>query len=442
MELIPIIDDLHNELKSRLPLSETQSNLLEKKIRLEFNYNSNHIEGNTLTYAETELLLIAGEIVGNVNHTLREFEEMKASDVTYQMIKGLANMPDSQLTEQFIKELNQILLVEPYWKEAITSDKQKTKRKISIGEYKKEPNSVILENGEIFQYATPIETPALMGDLIVWLRQVEEQKQMHPVEIAADLHYKFVRIHPFDDGNGRIARLLMNYVFIKNSFPPVVVKSSDKKIYLRALRQADAGQSEVFRTYIGQQALWSLELGLKAANNQSLEEDEDWKKQLMLIKRNLSSRDTIKTTKSVEAVQNIIRNVIYPAYKKVIANLTEFDELFLKKSLLILNQNSGSSINFDGQEVRPNVIEAHFFHNWHLILKFEEFTKDPDNPFTIQIFLDVNMTKHKYEIFSDKQLVFKKLYHQTFTEKDIYDFTNLVGKVLTSAIEQKINTAK
>src|SRR5687768_10535661 len=189
MDLLPIIEDLHLKFKSLLPLSEEQSKRLEKKIRLEFNYNSNHIEGNTLTYAETELLLIEGEVSGSGNHTFREFQEMKASDLTFHMVKALANSKDDLLTEQFIKEINQRLLVEPYWKEAITIDKQKTQRKISIGEYKKEANSVLLENGEFFNYASPIETPALMGDLLVWLRQTQDKKETHPVEIAAELHY-------------------------------------------------------------------------------------------------------------------------------------------------------------------------------------------------------------------------------------------------------------
>src|SRR5687768_9805239 len=117
MELLPIIEDLHEDFRSALPLPEKQNKRLEDKLRLEFNYNSNHIEGNTLTYAETEVLLLKGDVVGTGNHTFREFAEMKASDVAYHMVKSLASSTDNLLTEQFIKEINQKLLVEPYWKE-------------------------------------------------------------------------------------------------------------------------------------------------------------------------------------------------------------------------------------------------------------------------------------------------------------------------------------
>jgi Fic family protein len=211
--VISMVQELKKELDSLMPMSKEQEEGLEKKFRLEFNFHSNHIEGNTLTYGETELLLIFDETRGS--HTHRDYEEMKASDVALEMIKEQAKDTSHPLTEMFIKNLNQVLLVRPYWKDAITPEGVETKRKILIGEYKKFPNTVRLTNGEIFNYASPSETPGLMGALIEWLRQEEEKKELHPVEIAALLHYKFVSIHPFDDGNGRISRLLMNYILYK-----------------------------------------------------------------------------------------------------------------------------------------------------------------------------------------------------------------------------------
>jgi Fic family protein len=436
---LSVIDELYGKFRSSLPLSEKQNKLLEDKLRLEFSYNSNHIEGNTLTYAETELLLITGDVEAGGNHSFREFQEMKASDVAYHQIQSLATSTNPELTEQFIKELNKTLLVEPYYKEATTLDNKKVQKKVSIGEYKKDQNYVTLENGEVFNFATAIETPAQMGDLIAWLRRTEEKKEIHPVEIAAELHYNFVKIHPFDDGNGRIARLLMNYILFKNGYPPVIIKSVDKKSYLRALRRADAGDLSLLKTYIGQQAIWSLELGLKAANDESLEEDEDWKKQFSIISRNLANRDTIKTVKSNEVIQSLIAGVLSSTANVVISNLSEFDDYFLRKGVFL-----GSSLRayiLNGQQLNIQIIEKHFSTDAKLIFRYDEFTKNPDNPFTIQVVFDVRFSRHKYEIFLGNDLVFKKLYHQTFTEKDLYQLTNLVGRVVTSEIEQKINTA-
>lgn len=79
---------------------------------------------------------------------------------------------------------------------------------IHAGQYKTRPNSVITRYGDRFEYASPEETPALMTDLIDWYNEEEQKGELTPVELAAIFHYRYIRIHPFEDGNGRIARLM------------------------------------------------------------------------------------------------------------------------------------------------------------------------------------------------------------------------------------------
>lgn len=227
-EIFKSIDGLISILQGLQPLKAEYQQRLDKKIRLEFNYNSNHIEGNTLTYGETELLLIFDKTTGN--HELREYEEMKAHDAAFELIKDWARDQERPLTEMGIKNLHEVLLVRPFWKDAETPEGHSTRRLIKVGNYKEFSNSVRLQNGEMFHYASPEENPILMGELIDWYRKEEQKAELHPVALAALLHYKFVRIHPFDDGNGRISRLLMNYVLFKHNLPPIIIKSSDKKI--------------------------------------------------------------------------------------------------------------------------------------------------------------------------------------------------------------------
>lgn len=137
------IDDLLKSLNSLPCISEDNLRKLEDKFCLEFNYNSNHIEGNTLTYGETKLLLIFGKTEGV--HELREFEEMNAHNTAYRFVGERAKDTEVPLTETFIKQLNEIILVRPFWKDAITYDNQATKRLIKIGEYKEFSNSVKLQ---------------------------------------------------------------------------------------------------------------------------------------------------------------------------------------------------------------------------------------------------------------------------------------------------------
>ena len=323
-DILNYIDQLSATYNSLLPMSPENQRRWDKKVRLEFNYNSNHIEGNTLTYGETELLLFFDETHGS--HPMREYEEMKAHDVAFQKIKEWAADTETPLTEQDIKNLNQIILVQPFWKDAITPDGQPTRRQITVGNYKTQPNSVRLPNGELFEYTAPQEVPIQMQALMEWYR--DEQTALHPVTLAAMFHYKFVRIHPFDDGNGRVSRLLMNYVLLAHKLPPVVIKSSDKQNYLHALRLADTGQYEAFIRYIAEQVVSSLEMAIKAAKGESIEEPDDLDKEIALLTRQLQHQETYKTPQQV-------LNVFHWAQQKLLAPceavLQKFDKLFQEK---------------------------------------------------------------------------------------------------------------
>ena len=324
MDIFDYIDQLLATYNSLLPMSPDNQRRWDKKVRLEFNYNSNHIEGNTLTYGETELLLLFDETHGS--RPMRDYEEMKAHDVAFQKIKEWATDTETPLTEQDIKNLNQIILVQPFWKDAITPDGQPTRRQITVGNYKTQPNSVLLSNGELFEYTAPQEVPIQMQELMEWYR--DEQTALHPIILAAMFHYKFVRIHPFDDGNGRVSRLLMNYVLLAHKLPPVVIKSSDKQNYLHALHLADTGQYEAFIRYIAEQVVRSLEMAIKAAKGESIEEPDDLDKEIALVARQLQHQETYKTPQQV-------LNVFHWAQQKLIAPceavLQKFDKLFQEK---------------------------------------------------------------------------------------------------------------
>src|SRR6266496_644245 len=185
------LDKLKASWLSVQPLSGEDERRLKQKLRLEWNYISNHIEGNTLTYGETELLLIKGQTVGG--HTIREYEEMKAHDVAIDHVEQLAK-ERRLLGETDIRDLNKIILKEPFWKEAETIDGRPTRKQVIPGEYKTLPNYVKTPTNEIFQFASPSETPSRMQELIAWLRTELEEPTLHSLQIAAKLHHDFLVI--------------------------------------------------------------------------------------------------------------------------------------------------------------------------------------------------------------------------------------------------------
>ncbi len=219
------------------PLSEKDRDRLSRRFTVDFNYNSNHIEGNTLTYGQTEILLLFGKVIGEAD--VRDVQEMAASNVGLKMMEEVAMMKEMPLTQNFIRTLHKTLLREDYTVYRTLPDGQQTSYVIHAGQYKTRPNSVITRYGDRFEYASPEETPNLMTDLVDWYNEAEQEGKLSPVELAALFHYRYIRIHPFEDGNGRIARLMVNFILARHNYPMIVVRSRNKSEYLEALHQTD-----------------------------------------------------------------------------------------------------------------------------------------------------------------------------------------------------------
>ncbi|WP_456088456.1 Fic family protein [Parabacteroides sp.] len=325
------LQQLLDEWQALQPLKPEDEKRLDRKFRLEFNYNSNHLEGNTLTYGQTKLLFMFGETSGSAS--LKDYEEMKAHNVGLEMMKQEAMDKERPLTEQFIRELNKTILVQDYWKDAKTPTGTKTRMEIKVGVYKSRPNSVITATGEEFHYALPEETPAFMTDLVDWYNAEAAKGVLSPVELAALLHYRYIRIHPFEDGNGRIARLLVNYILFRNGYPMIVIHTEDKQNYLRVLHQCDVAvgltpsdganasldKIRPFVGYLNDCAERALRIGIKAAKGENIEEEDDFEKELAVLQRQIRKEEVKNDSPkfSVEMVLDVLEKVYKPFVKKL-----------------------------------------------------------------------------------------------------------------------------
>jgi len=244
------------------PLKKEFEHRLWQRLRVEWNYNSNHMEGNTLTYGDTLLLLIHGRTRGE--HLLREYEEMRGHDLAIEHVRTLAK-EDGFLNEVDIRDLNRILLKEGFWHVAQTPEGEPTRKWIEPGRYKTQPNHVITATGERFHFTTPEETPAQMAEFVRWLHQELQIPILGLIAFLAQVHHRFIRIHPFDDGNGRVVRLLVNYILLRAGLPPIVIKTKDRKRYLQTIASADAGDTGPFEMFLETTLEWSLKLGINAS---------------------------------------------------------------------------------------------------------------------------------------------------------------------------------
>lgn len=198
------IDQLKTELDSYRPLPPSAVRNLEQFYRVEWTYNSNAIEGNTLTLLETKIVLEHGLTIGGKK--LREHFEIINHAEAIDYLQDLVQQ-GQELTPYIIKSLHQLVLKN-------IADDAGSYRMVNVrisGSQHVPPHYTLL--------------PEQMEQLMEWYQ--EQKESMHPVRLAAAFHFKFVYIHPFSDGNGRTARLLMNFILMMNGYPPAIVKAED-----------------------------------------------------------------------------------------------------------------------------------------------------------------------------------------------------------------------
>lgn len=425
------IATLYKEWLSLQPLKESDQARLDQKFMLEFNYNSNHIEGNTLTYGQTEMLLMFGKVVESAN--MKDLEEMKASNVGLKMIKEMALDREQPLTEYFIRTLHQTLLREDYTVYRQQPDGTNTSYVVHAGQYKTRPNSVITVTGERFEYASPEETPALMTDLIQWYNEAEAKGDLSPIELASLFHYRYIRIHPFEDGNGRVSRLLVNYILYRHGYPMIVVKSADKDNYLTALNRCDVAVGPVpsdgahaelsqitpFVEYLSKCLESALNISIKAAKGESIEDADDWRKNLKL-----KYSDKLNKPEVTEEIAKKVQEDFAELLKQIDNELSEFYSLF-------------TSAQWEPAVAQYTEKDNVLFANINFYKEFNIIKSG----ITIQISLTIQQFMYKIEISLIRSMggtsIYKKelSYMETITEQDKNEIINIIGRYVYQFIE-------
>lgn len=215
-EQLEQIDSLLTELQQLRPLPAEKVKNLEDWYKVELTYNSNAIEGNTLTRAETALVVEKGLTVEG--KTLPEHLEAINHAEALDYIKELASKKRPELTETDLLNLHRLIL--------------KKIDDANAGRYRTVDVSI---SGSDVKLPSPVKVPELMEQFMSWLTGTSE---LHPAKLAIDAHFRLVSIHPFIDGNGRTARLLMNLLLMQAGFPPAVIRNEVRREYIESLEYA------------------------------------------------------------------------------------------------------------------------------------------------------------------------------------------------------------
>jgi len=405
--LLEKIDRLKAEIDQLRPLSPEQEARVMQKFRLDWNYHSNSIEGNSLTYGETIAFLMEG--LTAKGKPFKDHLDIKGHnegiDYLMEIIKNR-----QQLTEKTIRELHSIILMEPYKTPAKTPDGQAVEKTVHLGQYKSLPNHVKTPTGEIHYYATPEETPAKMSDLMAWLREHQEKEDFHPVMLAAIFHYRFVAIHPFDDGNGRMSRLLMNLLLMQYHFPPVVIKQQHRNDYYYALRQADGGDLSPFIEFIGENLAHSMEIYLRGARGESIEEMDDLDKEIALLKGIWGSEIKTKAIKSHKTVNSVLSQSIFPLFEGLYSDCLKLKELFLSTTLKVAIHATKQN-----QEIKVGPHFNQFVQTFNLRIKNKRL--DISKIVFIVELNGFNRNKIPFNVYRDFPVIFDQLQYRLNPDK-------------------------
>ncbi len=246
LELLGRIDALKAEWQSRKPMNATQLERMRQYFHTEYTYESNRIEGNTLTLQETALVVNEGLTISG--KTMREHLEAVNHAEAVEFIVELA-AKRADLNRRTLLELHGLIL------RGVDSD--------NAGRYRSVPVRI---GGSRHEPPQPYLLDKLMEDYFI--HYMQQRDVLHPVLLAADMHERLVSIHPFIDGNGRTARLVMNLILLRNGYTIANLKGdpASRLAYYQALEKVQVDNApEVFHTLVAEAVETSLKAHIELA---------------------------------------------------------------------------------------------------------------------------------------------------------------------------------
>lgn len=303
LEQLELLSEKKRRLDHFRPLPAALVKNLEEWFKVELTYTSNAIEGNTLTRIETALIVEKGLTVQG--KSLQEHLEATNHAQALDFIKGLVSAHRSQISEQTILQIHREIL--------------KNIDNLNAGKYRQVEVRIAGVDAKLPKFD---KVPELVDEYIKWLHKSGAD---HPVKIAADAHFKLVAIHPFVDGNGRTARLLMNLLLMEEGYPPSLIRKEDRRYYIDSIHKMELGDPADFYQTIFDGVNRSLDIYLEALEPKS-RSPKSSKNQLLKIGELASqSGETIPT------IRHWINEGLLAAVNKTPSGYLLFDESMTEK---------------------------------------------------------------------------------------------------------------
>jgi Fic family protein len=431
--LLDKIDELQSVIDTHGILDAAIQNKINYRFRLDWNYYSNEMEGNSLTRMETRQLMIENVTVGN--KPLKDVLEMSGHDKEVLEIMRIGKGA-VRLSESRIKAMHRAIMYE--------SDPQK---KQHIGEWKQDRNYVINYKGEKFEFVAPEDVADAVHKLLnttnahIDAITAKQKDAIHPVELAFQFHLEYVRIHPFYDGNGRTARLLTNLLLISLGFPPVILRKKERELYYKYLAeiQGYGANPDLFLGFMADLVIHSQQLILDAIAGKDIEEEDDLDKEIALWKNQLDHEITI-IPKSDEIVGDLFKNSVIPLFDLFIKRNQQFDDLFLKNNIEYLLNHSKATEKHNEIGFLRRISDSS--RDIRIIYQLTGFSKDKLRNFDLSSAMSVVFNDFSYDITLShlgNHPIIKKPYSENLTAKEITEIVDSSVKATFDEIKERKN---
>jgi len=413
------IDLLREQIASHGKLTSEQLKKVNYKFRLEWNYNSNSMEGNTLTIEETRSVMVGNIMVDKKPY--KDIAEMKGHDEVISDILKIGK-GELRLSEARIKQIHEAIMYEE-------TDEEKAK----IGKWKKANNYIYNYKGERYDFVDSEVVPDKIHDLLnhtnAAIDAIENKSKNapHPLDVAFNFHLEYVNIHPFYDGNGRTARILTNLILIALGYPPFWITEPQRAPYSNYLGdiQGYGGDPNLFNNFLAELVLRSQQLIIDVIEGRDIEADDDLDKEIAIWKRQLEKKDELVSL-SHDSILNIYKSSLKPLFISTLESISQFDDLFNRKT--IYNHINSESFQvsmtekFDSKfDISSNVNSVEPISSLKLYVSFNGFKNNGLNIFNTHLELNIRFEEYKYFIYENdyNKVIITKLYSEVLSIEEI-----------------------
>lgn len=439
------IDLLRKQIASHGKLTPEQLKKINYKFRLEWNYNSNSMEGNTLTIEETRSVMVGNIMVDKKPY--KDIAEMKGHDEVISDILKIGK-GELRLSEARIKQIHEAIMYEE-------TEEEKSK----IGKWKNKNNYIYNYKGERYDFVDSEVVPDKIHDLLnhtnAAIDAIENKSKNapHPLDVAFNFHLEYVKIHPFYDGNGRTARILTNLILIALGYPPFWITEPQRAPYSNYLGdiQGYGGDPNLFNNFLAELVLRSQQLIVDVIEGRDIEADDDLSKEIALLKRQLEGENFTKSPKNIYEIFTFSKKNIWDPLNQM---LQQFDDLFSDSKTKhyvnyleeLIHRNTIHSM-FQ-TSTKPDTIKI-FGHDiygedifeikWQQV-KYGLKKGNKSTEYKIKFILNFNPSVYTLKITLNKEYELQEefAYNQFPQEKTIKEFIKDVGKTIVNCIKNDI----